>query len=70
MPVGECSACARLEILFAMRRNAFATNRYCRIDDTWSEFGSVGNLSGIVLFQPCFQVFCHTDIMMRVGCHV
>ena len=70
MPVGECSACARLEILLEMRRNAFATNRYCRVHNPRGEFGSVGNMSRIMFCKACFQVFCHTDIMMRVGCHV
>ena len=70
MPVGECSACTRLEILLEVHRNAFVANRYCRIYDPWGEFGSVGNLPRIVLCKACFQVFCDADIMMCVGCHV
>ena len=67
MLVGKGATGTRLEILFKVRRNAFAANRYCRIDDPGSEFGSVGNLAGIVLFQSCLQVFCHADIMMRMS---
>ena len=70
MPVGECSACARLEILLKVRRNAFAANRYCRINDPWSEFGSVGDLTGIVLCKAGFQVLCHADVMMCMGCYI
>ena len=43
MPVGEGAACARLEILLKVSRNAFAANSYCSIDDPRGEFGSVRN---------------------------